>query len=116
MPAQYTVGQLLQNGATVTADNFVTQADGTTIETMVATYPNGATDHSVITTPGANTPAANAQTIQANILTRQTQIQAFITANPSGAVLTAAQTLVLAKMLNGLCQLLLQQYGSTNLT
>lgn len=63
------------------------------------------------------TPAQqNEPTIIANILNRQSQIQSWITANPSGAILTAAQTLTLAKMLNGLCQLLLDQYGSTNLT
>lgn len=63
------------------------------------------------------TPAQqNEPTIVANILNRQSQIQAWITANPNGAILTAAQTLALAKMLNGLCQLLLEQYGTTNLT
>jgi hypothetical protein len=32
---------------------------------------------------------------------------------PEGAVLTGPQTLVLAKMLNGLCNLLLAEFGST---
>lgn len=59
------------------------------------------------------TAVTNAATISANILTRQAAIQAWMTANPSGAVLTAAQTLTLAQMLNGLCKLLLQQYSST---
>ncbi len=59
---------------------------------------------------------ANQATVNANILARQAQIQAWLTANPNGAVLTAAQTRTLALMLNGLCQLLLQQYGSTTNT
>ena len=55
----------------------------------------------------------NAATINANILTRQSQIQAWIAANPAGAVLTAGQTLILAQMLIGLCKLLLAQYSTT---
>ncbi len=62
------------------------------------------------------TAAANAAAINANILSRQSQIQAWLTANPNGAVLTAAQTRTLALMLNGLCQLLLNQYSSTTNT
>lgn len=61
----------------------------------------------------AATLAANAATITANVTAAQTQIQAFIAANPGGATLNGPQTIVLAKMLNGLCKILLQQYGST---
>jgi len=60
------------------------------------------------------TLAANQQTITANLIAAQTTIQNWITANPSGAVLTAAQTLVVAKMLNGLTKLLLAQFSSTS--
>jgi len=60
------------------------------------------------------TATANAATITTNLTSAQTTIQNWITANPSGAVLTAAQTLVVAKMLNGLTKLLLQQYSSTS--
>ena len=56
----------------------------------------------------------NQATIQADVLSRQATIQAWIAANPTGAILTAAQTLVLAEMMNGLCDLLLQQYSSTS--
>jgi hypothetical protein len=59
------------------------------------------------------TTTANQQTILANVLARQGQIQAFMTANPTGAVLTAAQTLAVARMLNGLCMILIQQFSST---
>ena len=108
MPAVYTVGEVLPNGATVTADTFVTQGDGTTVETMTDSLH----DISVLVTPGSGTPAANAATIAQNVAANQALILAWIAANPTGAVLTAAQTLALAKMLNGLCKLLLQQYGN----
>jgi len=62
---------------------------------------------------GAAAQAANQATINTNLLARQTQIQAWVAANPSGAILTAGQTLTLAQMLNGLCKLLLQQYTNT---
>lgn len=68
------------------------------------------------TTWVAPTPTQSQQnqaTIQADVLSRQATIQAWIAANPTGAVLTAAQTLVLAEMLNGLCDLLLQQFSAT---
>lgn len=57
--------------------------------------------------------ATNAATITTNVQTAQAQIQAFIAGNPGGATLNAAQTLVLAKMLNGLCKILLQQFADT---
>ncbi len=95
-------------------------ADLTTTGSKVITF-HGATDAQGQT--ALNTAAgqfvnytANNATIAANILSRQSQIQAWLTANPNGAVLTAAQTRTLALMLNGLCQLLLTQYSSTNLT
>src|SRR5271154_3959605 len=52
--------------------------------------------------PAPNIPATNQNTILANLDAHQAQIAAFIAANPAGAVLTAAQTLVVAKMLNAL--------------
>jgi len=58
--------------------------------------------------------STNATTITANLTNAQATIQAWIAANPSGAVLTAGQTLVVAKMLNGLCKILLSQYSSTS--
>jgi len=110
MSAQYTVGEELPNGAQVVSDTYIVLPDGSsTEETMV----DSANNKTVIFVAGAGTPAANQQTIQANILTRQAQIQAWIAANPSGAVLTAAQTLTLAQMLNGLCKLLLSQFTTT---
>lgn len=105
MSAQYTVGQLLPNGAHVSADTFVTLADGTTVETMDDTARN----HTVMTVPGAGTPAANQTTIQQRVQANLTILETWITNNPTGAVLTAAQTKVLAQMLVGLCRLLLQE-------
>lgn len=60
------------------------------------------------------TNATNAATINTNVKARQATIQAWIAANPTGAILTGAQTLVLAQMLNGLCNLLLAEFGSTS--
>jgi len=68
---------------------------------------------SVWSPPVPTTTQTNRTTTQTNILTRQAAIQAWIAANPSGAVLTAGQTLTVAEMLNGLCNLLLGNFGST---
>jgi hypothetical protein len=57
--------------------------------------------------------ANNSATIRADVLVRQGQIQAWIAANPGGAVLTPAATLILAEMLNGLCDLLLGLIAGT---
>lgn len=105
MPAQYTVGQLLGNGAHVSADSFVTLSDGTTVETM----DDAARNRTVITIPGAGTPAANQATIQQRVQANLAILETWITNNPTGAVLTAAQTKVLAQMLVGLCRLLLME-------
>jgi hypothetical protein len=56
--------------------------------------------------------ATNAATIRADVLSRQATLKAWMTANAAGAVLTAAQTLVVAEMLDGLCDLLLQLFSS----
>ena len=74
------------------------------------TYPSSVT----VVQDDTDPQVANALTINSNLLAVQTTLQTWIAANPSGAILTAGQTLVLAKMLNGLCKLLLQQYGSTS--
>lgn len=56
---------------------------------------------------------ANGATIQANVQAHMATISAWIAANPNGAVLTAAQTLVLAKMLYGIGLILNQEFSST---
>lgn len=65
------------------------------------------------TPPAVPVAQTNQATITQNVLNSQAQIEAWIAANPAGAVLTAGQTLVLAKMLNGLCRILLQQFSAT---
>jgi hypothetical protein len=107
--AQYTVNESFPNGSTVVSDTYVTNPDGSTSETMVDSFG----DKVQMFTPGPGTPQANANTINANVKANQATIQAWIAANPAGAVLTGPQTLVLAKMLNGLCNLLLAEFGST---
>lgn len=109
MPAQYAVGQTLPNGAICVSDTYTVDGAGDSLEVVVDNLHNTVS----LYTPGPGTSDANAATVRANILTRQNQILAWIAANPTGAVLTAAQTLTLAEMLNGLCKLLLQQYGNT---
>lgn len=56
---------------------------------------------------------ANQATITTNVQTAQAQIAAFIAANPGGATLNGAQTIILARMLNGLCKILLADFAST---
>jgi len=77
--------------------------------TVKATYIPAVTIDADSTDP----TVLNANQIRTNVQNAQSQIQAWITANPSGATLTGPQTLVLAKMLNGLCKILLQQYADT---
>ena len=66
------------------------------------------------TATNAENQAAQVKTnIYANVTNRQNTIKAWIAANPNGAVLNAAQTLVLAEMLDGLCDILLAEFGSS---
>ena|ERR1700677_2257255 len=65
------------------------------------------------TPPALPVTQVNQNTVTQNVLNNQALILAWIAANPTGAVLTGAQTLALAKMLNGLCKLLLQEFSST---
>ena len=95
-----------------------TQTPPAAVPTLITDVGGVATAAAVTTaktnmTTAETTATSNQATILANIQTRQTAILAWIAANPSGAVLTAGQTLTLAQMLNGLCKLLLQQYGNT---
>src|SRR5487761_1233800 len=56
---------------------------------------------------GAENQAATTKTnIYRNVTNNMTTIAAWIAANPNGATLNAAQTLVLAKMLNGIGKIL----------
>jgi hypothetical protein len=50
-------------------------------------------------------PVANAQTIQAKLAADLATLETWVTNNPSGAILTAGQTLVLAKGLIGLIRI-----------
>ena len=109
MAAQYTVGQTLPDGSKVTADTYQTFPDGSSVETMTSSIGDVTTTY----TPGPGTPKANQQTIQSRIQANLATIESWISANPSGAVLTGPQTLVLAKMLAGLCRLLLNETNTT---
>lgn len=63
-------------------------------------------------TPGGQV-VANEATITANVQANMAIISTWLAANPNGAILTAAQTRVLAKMLYGIGLILLQEFGST---
>lgn len=104
--AQYAVGGLLPNGATVASDTFNTDISGTTTETMIDSKGNAM----VITVNGAGTPAANQTTITNKVNANLALLETFIGNNPNGAVLTAAQTNVLARMLVGLARFVLAEY------
>lgn len=52
------------------------------------------------------------QEIQANLSTHLAQVEAWIIANPAGAILTAAQTLWVAQTLAGLIRLIINQYST----
>ncbi len=113
MSAQYVVGQVLPNGATVTTDSFLTRPDGTTVETMEATYPNGVTDHEVITTPGPGTPSANAATLQQRAQNALVNNATFLTiASPTNAQ-AVAQVQALTRQISGVIRLLLNQTDTT---
>ena len=55
------------------------------------------------------TAATSLSTIQTNLTTRLAVVETWITNNPSGATLNAAQTLVLMRGIAGLIRLLLGQ-------
>lgn len=77
----------------------------------IETYTNG-----VLVSTETITVTTNPTTIRTNILARKAEIQTWIKAHPTGGTLTGAQTLVLAKMLNGLANLLLNIYTTTETT
>ena len=58
------------------------------------------------------TAATTTATIYADVQARMVTLAAWIAANPSGAILTAAQTLVLAEMLHGVGEVLLGMLSS----
>ena len=113
MPAQYTIGQVLPSGATVTADTFTTLADGTTVETMDATYPSGAKDHTVITTPGAGTPAANQQSIQSKAQAALVNNATYLAIPSPTTAQAVAQVAALTREVNAIIRLLLNQFDTT---
>jgi hypothetical protein len=55
---------------------------------------------------------ADLATIQTNLSSQLTTIETWITNNPSGAVLTAAQTLTVARMLAGLTRIAIAALSS----
>ena len=62
MSAQYTIGQVLSNGATVVSDTYTLNPDGSSFEQMIDSDGNGLN----ITVPSPSTQASNAALQQAN--------------------------------------------------
>jgi hypothetical protein len=109
MPAIWTIGQLLPNGAHVSADTFVTLADGTTVETMADDKDN----HTVQTIPGPATPMANQQTLQQraqNALVNNATYLAITNPTTNQAV---AQVAALTRQMDAVIRVLLSQYDTT---
>jgi hypothetical protein len=75
------------------------------------TWANGVLQ-STVQIPIADS-AVNADVIRTNVQTGLLQMEAWIAANPAGAVLTGPQTLVLAKILVGISKLLLADTATT---
>ena len=110
---------------------YVTGTPGTCIQTTAGAGPAGTTPidiTSVVPQPSAGWTVdatgmvwtnpfvpiqANAAAIQTRVKANLTTLESWITAHPTGATLTAAQTLTVAKMLVGLCRLLLQEFDTT---
>jgi hypothetical protein len=65
-------------------------------------------------TNAETTLASNRATIIANITSAANTVNSWIAANPTGAVLTAGETLVLAQLLNGIFKVLLEDFTSTS--
>lgn len=113
MVAQYVVGQVLPNGATVTKDAFTTDSDGTTHETMEATYASGAVDHTIITTPGPGTPEANYATLRQKAQAALVNNAAYLALPTPTTAQNAAQIGVLTREASAIIRLLLNQLDTT---
>ena len=105
----FTVGTVLANGATVTSDTFTTVgAAGQTLETVIDSAGNTFT----INGNAAGNANANQSVITSKVLANLATLETFITNNPNGAVLTAGQTNVLARMIAALTRLVLSDFNS----
>ena len=71
--AQYKVGTLLPNGATVTHDEFTVLATGGFVEVVTETYPNGSYGTTIINTTGATTPETWQAEMEAKLVTLLTE-------------------------------------------
>jgi hypothetical protein len=113
MPPVYTVGELLPNGATVTADAFTTAGDGTTTETMTSTNPSGSTNHETIVTPGTGTPAANSATLQQRAQIALINNATYLAITNPTTNQAVAQVAALTRQVNALIRVVLAQFDST---
>lgn len=112
MPAQYTDGQVLPNGATVANDTFLSLADGTTVESLDEVFPSGATNHTIITTPGANTPAANQAALQQRAQAALTNNVTYLAIPSPTNAQAVTQVSALTRQVDGIIRLLLNQFDT----
>ena len=113
MAAIYTVGQVLPNGATVTADSLTTQPDGTTVELMIATYPSGAVDRTTITTPAAGSPIAVAQTLESKAQAALVNNATYLAIGTPTTAQAIAQVAALTRQVDAVIRMILNQFDTT---
>ncbi len=100
---------VIQGGSPVTVSTISDSPTQTTAAAVqTALTPLNAQEIAALATSNTNNSI-----LQTNLNTRLATIEAWIAANPSGAVLTAAQTLILARMMAGLTRIALQLTSTT---
>jgi hypothetical protein len=103
----YANGALTQRQVVDTVASTLTVFDGAGVQQSQRALTAGEVAQYAAT--GASVTASlNNGAVTAALTTRLGQIEAYIAANPTGSVLTPAQTLIVAKMLAGLTRLALQ--------
>jgi len=91
----------------ITATNLGLNSAGLAASAIALTViAGGPTD---LASQAATTSTTNKSTLQTNLASRLSTVETWITNNPTGAVLTAAQTKVLMQGIAGLIRLLLNQ-------
>lgn len=108
MPAQHVVGQRLPNGRVVTAVEFQTLGDGTTIEDVHDS--RGGRSVQAIAPQGS--PAANQEKLRRRVLNGLIDNATFLSASPN-ALEQAAQIQALTRQVSALARIVLGQTETT---
>jgi len=113
MPATYAIGQVLPNGARVTTDEVTTAPDGSTVEHIVAHYPNGAWDEETIFTPGPGTPEANRQMTHQRVRDGLIDHATYLADPATTFEALVAQVEALTRQVNRLARIVLNEHDTT---